>query len=146
MSIILLRNESMHLIVSLLIGFVFWKKYKNPWAIGIALLGGFFVDVDHLIDYFLVFGFHFDLMSFLGGDQFLKSDKLYLLFHGWEYVILILLFLVFVKNKIFKIIMLIFAVSLFFHLIIDSFSNDGMTIKSYSLIYRARNSFNIDYY
>ncbi len=137
----LVFNEIIHLVLSLLIGLTVWKVWKKKYLFGVALIGGFFVDVDHLIDYFLAFGFKFNLTSFFRGDQFLVSDKLYLLFHGWEYLIVIVILILIIKNKIFQIVILTFGISLGLHLTWDVNTNDGMTIKSYSLIYRATNNF-----
>src|SRR3989344_955256 len=86
----LLKHEAIHLSISLLIGYFVWKKYHKPIpAFAAAILGGFFIDIDHLFDYFLVFGLNFNLDYFLNSYQFISSRKVYVPFHAWEWVILL---------------------------------------------------------
>ena len=50
----LFLHELTHLVISLCIGFLVWKKYKKAFpAFFAAILGGFFIDADHLFDYYL---------------------------------------------------------------------------------------------
>lgn len=142
-------DELTHLFLSLLIGFAAWKIWGKFWLAFVpALLFGFFIDIDHLIDYFLYFNWNFNLIYFIKGYHFLLSGKLYILLHGWEYAIITLvLFLVFYKNQKFrkaKIVLFSAGVSLFFHLLTDSMMNEGLMFKSYSLIYRFKNNFEIE--
>lgn len=132
-----------HIFFSLLAGgvvFWFWKKPIASFAAAIA--GGVLVDFDHFIDYFLAFGWHFRLDYFKQGYQFLKSDKIYIFFHSWEYVIILLIIVLIAKNKTARSIILGLAVGLFFHLCADVVI-DVVPIKFYSIIYRAKNNFEI---
>ena len=134
---------AIHLFFSLLAGFLAWRIWKKPivsFLGGVA--GGFFVDLDHLIDYFLAFGTNFKLDYFLSGYQFLKSDKIYVLFHGWEYVIILLLLVWGLKSRILRSVFLSIALGLFFHLSTDIII-DGLPAKSYSLAYRASRGFDL---
>jgi len=101
------------------------------------------IDLDHLIDYFLAFGPDFRLDYFASGYQFLKSGKIYVLFHGVEYVIIALILAALLKNKACKSAFLAVALGLFFHLSADSVAND-IPAKSYSLIYRIENRFELE--
>ncbi len=141
----LLFNELIHLLLSLLVGFIVWKIWGKPLASFLAALtAGFLVDTDHLIDYFLAFGLNFRLDYFLSGYHFLKSDKMYIIFHGWEYVIILLALVSIFRSKFLKSVFLALSLSLFFHLAFDSFSNEGLTPKSYSIIYRVENNFDLE--
>lgn len=131
-----------HFLFALLAGFIVWKLWKKNAAFIAAFAGGFFIDLDHLIDYLLAFGFNFQLDYFLGSYQLFKTGKIFIFFHGWEYV-LILTFIAFIlKNKTAKSITLALALGALFHLSVDSLLNN-MPIKSYSIIYRAKNNFDI---
>ena len=58
-------HELSHLVLSLLVGFVIWKKWHKHIGVFItALLGNVFIDLDHLIDYILAFGTKFNLIFF----------------------------------------------------------------------------------
>lgn len=133
-----------HVLLSLAVGMVVWRIWRKPVAsLFGALLGGVFIDLDHLIDYVLVFGPHFRLDYFLRGYQFLQSGKVYVLFHGWEYVIILLLSLFFIRKKSLAAaaFVLSLAVSMLFHLCFDVYVNDGMTVRAYSVLYRLSHNF-----
>jgi hypothetical protein len=148
----LIPHLSIHLTLSLFASFLVWlffEKHLSGIILG-ALLGGFLIDFDHFIDYFLAFGLNFKLSYFTRGYEFLKSDKIYILFHGWEYVILLVALALVLKNKTIRTIgatgAFIFAIALgaFFHLGADIVLNEGMTVKSYSIIFRAKNNFQME--
>jgi len=125
-----------HLSFSLLVGLIFGQFWP-------ALLGGFFIDVDHLIDYFLAFGLKFNPKYFFKGYQFLKSDKIHIFFHGWEIVIGGILLAFFVPKTL-ATVLLAFSVSLFVHLWLDVYI-DKLPAKSYFLLYRLGHHFNLKY-
>jgi len=140
----LYTHLSIHLAFSFLAGFIVFKIYKNAKISFIStLISGFFVDFDHFIDYFLAFGSKFNLNYFINGYQFLKSDKIYILFHGWEYVIVLLAFLIIIKDKLFKTVFLGLALGLIFHLTSDVVI-DGIHPKTYYLIQRIKSGFNVE--
>ena len=141
----LLLHLSIHLGFSLLAGliiFLIWRKPLLSFSGGI--LGGFFIDLDHFIDYFLAFGLKFNLDYFSHGYQFLKSGKVYVLFHGWEYVIILIAVVFVLKSKRWKAFLFAIALGAFFHLGTDLVIDEGMSIKNYSVLYRARNDFLIE--
>lgn len=147
----LLFHELSHLVLSLLVAFIIWKKgHKHIGVFIAALLGGVLIDLDHLIDYFLAFGTTFNLTYFLKGYAFLKTDKIYVLLHSWELVIILFLALPAVallckqaKEGLFiRILILAFSLSLFFHLIVDVQTN-SMKAQSYFLLYRMSNNFEL---
>lgn len=141
---------SLHIFTGLLAGFVVWKIWGNSkWSFGFGMMGAFLVDLDHFVDYFLAFGWSFSaswrIEYFLKGYQFLKSDKIYVLLHGWEYAIIFAVLAIWViQNKTAKSAILALAIGLFFHLSIDSLMNEGAQIKTYSVIYRIKNNFNLE--
>jgi len=136
----------LHLLTALIAGYIIWRFFGKPLiSFGAAFFGAVLIDLDHLIDYFFAFGFHFDIFSFIHGEQFAKNDKIYVLFHGWEYIILLVAAAWLIKSN-FKLKAAVLALALggFFHLLIDVNVNDGMTLKGYSILYRARQSFDIE--
>lgn len=135
----------LHILLSIVIGYFVWKQLRNgPAAFLAAFAGGVLIDLDHLIDYFLAFGFSFNPLYFLQGYQFLASDKIYVLFHGWEYVILLGAFVwLYKRNTTIRSIACSLCLGAFLHLLIDVNVNNGMTLRSYSLIYRATQKFEL---
>ncbi|MCX6761935.1 MAG: hypothetical protein NTY33_03815 [Candidatus Moranbacteria bacterium] len=145
MNLSLPLHLSIHLFLSLFAGLIVWRIWKKPrLAVILGLIGGFLIDLDHFIDYYLVFGWHWNWHYFRDGYQFLKSGKIYVLFHGWEYVIILVLLVFLFKNKYIETILLALALGAFFHLITDVVVDDT-PIKSYSIIYRIKHNFDIYY-
>lgn len=147
-------HELVHFSISLLTGWFVWKKFKQllPSYLG-SFLGGFLLDSDHLIDYILVFGSKFRLNYFLESYEFLTSRKVYVFFHAWEWVIALILLIIFLSGKqllaknpalkTVRIFLIAFTLAMALHLFFDSVSNDVKPV-SYSLIYRLLNNFNAD--
>jgi len=142
----LLFCEIIHLSLSLVVFFIVWRIWKKPApAFLAAITTGFLVDVDHWFDYFLAFGFNINLEAFFQGYQFLATDRIYLPFHGWEYVPILLSFVFILKSKLAKTIFLAASLSLFLHLSFDSASNEGLRgAQFYSITYRAMNNFELE--
>lgn len=133
-----------HFIFSIIIGFTFWKLFEGKqlrilaWCIFFSLLSGFFIDLDHLFDYYNMYGTHWNLDLFIAEDYFTKTN--YVIFHGFEYVAILGLFAFFVDNKIRKLFFMILAASMFAHLLIDIVLANA-PIRSYFFIYRLVNGF-----
>jgi hypothetical protein len=143
MSLSLPLHLLIHFMFSLLAGLIAWRIWKKPILAAIfGVLGGFLIDLDHFIDYYLAFGFDWKWQYFEKGNQFLKSGNIYVLFHGWEYVIILVLLLFIIKNRYAKTILLSLALGIFFHLATDVVVDD-MPVKSYSLNYRIAHDFRI---
>ncbi|MFA5961782.1 MAG: hypothetical protein WC848_03825 [Parcubacteria group bacterium] len=136
---------SIHLFFSLLAGLIAWRIWKKPfWAFSFGFLGGFLIDLDHFIDYFLAFGWNWQWEYFQNGYQFLKSGKIYVFFHGWEYVLIFLLLVYLLKSKLAKTVFLALALGVFFHLVADVIIDDT-PVKSYFISYRISHHFDIQY-
>lgn len=155
-------HELIHLLLSLLPATIIIIAFKNMFKkhnylitllLITSLIGGFFIDLDHLIDYVLAFGFHFKLDYFIKGYQFLKSDKIYVLLHSYELVVFLLLisiifmsFRALARNlsnkKLMFISLLTFTLglSMLLHVIFDVIENE-LPPQTYSLIYRIKNNF-----
>ncbi|MCX6763733.1 MAG: hypothetical protein NTZ97_03330 [Candidatus Moranbacteria bacterium] len=135
-----------HFLLSLLAGVIVWKLFNHPLlSVLSAIIGGVFVDFDHFFDYFIAFGLKFNLSYFINGYQFLKTDKLYLLFHGWEYVVILLILALVLKNRTSRTartIWLGLALGLLFHLIADVNLNK-IPASTYFISYRAVNNFDL---
>jgi hypothetical protein len=96
----LLVDEAVHFSFALSIGFVLALVFSSAWLIFFALLMGFFIDVDHLVDYIYCFFKNkqtvnkknwlnpiFHLKSFFDPYAYVKKNqKVIVPFHGWELV------------------------------------------------------------
>lgn len=94
----LLADEIVHFSLASLIGFILVIRFSSPWLIFFSLLMGFFIDADHLVDYFYSFFrsdpklikgnwfnpiFHFK--NFFAPHAYVeKNQKVIVPLHGWE--------------------------------------------------------------
>lgn len=131
-----------HFLLAIFVGYLVGRHFKKiGLGILIGFLGGFLIDLDHVLEYFLVYGLHFNLVYFLQGREFLISNQIHLWFHAWEYVPILLFFACLLKkNKIILTILVTLALAISVHLLSDSIINK-FPPKFYSLIYRAEANF-----
>lgn len=82
-------DECIHFSSALAVGLICYFRFGNWQAIPASLAFGFFIDVDHLIDYFIFFGPRFNLRRFINVNSYMKaSGKIYIPLHGWEYILI----------------------------------------------------------
>ena len=131
-----------HFALAVLSGYLLGAYFNNK-KLGVifGILGGFLIDLDHVLEYFLVFGPSFNLQYFFESRQFLASDMVRIYFHAWEYLPLLLIFaFVFRKKDKIKIALITLALAGSIHLVSDVLINDSY-FKYYSLSYRASHNF-----
>jgi hypothetical protein len=131
-----------HFILAVLSGYLI-GRFFNREKLGIifGILGGFLIDLDHVLEYFMVFGARFNIVYFLESRQFLISDKIRLIFHAWEYLPL-LLFIAFLfrKKEGVKVALVTLAIAGSIHLVSDVFINNYY-FRYYSIVYRYQQDF-----
>lgn len=131
-----------HFILAGLVGYSVGFRFNKVWlGIVAGLGGGFFIDFDHILEYFLVYGPHFNLIYFFQGRQFLSSDQIHIWFHAWEYALFLLVVAWFCRQK--KVVY-VFLLALIWggliHLVTDCLINHYPP-QNYSLIYRYEKNF-----
>lgn len=135
----------LHFFIALIIGYLAGRYFKRPWlCLVVAISGGFLIDLDHLLEYFLVFGPQLNLTHFFQGREFLTSGLIHLWFHAWEWLALLaVLAWLLAKKRTVKIILLTLALAMAGHMISDSLINH-YPFKFYSLSYRAAQYFSAE--
>ena len=113
-----------HALMSLAIGGVFTAATKSRLAGLAALATGTLIDIDHFVELGLVIK---------TGDR----DRLILLFHGWEYIVVGGLLLA--RKPGWAGVAALLSYGL--HVTTDHFTNHLGSPKMYSLLYRARHRF-----
>ena len=117
-----------HFIISAIISIILFAFTKNITASLICFSAGFLIDVDHILDYIIIYK-KFNLKKFFRYNW--HKDKIYVFLHSWEILIIVLLIF---KFNIYTI---AFAIGFAQHLIIDLISypirNKPM---AYFLVYR----------
>lgn len=133
---------AIHFSLAILSGLIFGLIFKRVnLGLIVGILGGFLIDLDHVLEYFFVLGFQFNLKDFFNGLQFLTSDKIYLVFHAYEYFpILIIIAYIFRRKQALSFILITLAFSGLVHLFSDSVINN-YPIRNYFITYRASHNF-----
>ena len=122
-----------HFLISAIISIVFFFLTKNIVASLICLSAGFLIDIDHILDYGIIYK-KFSLKKAMKGEWY--KDKVYILLHSWE--ILIIILIIFRLN----IYTIAFAIGFVQHLIIDIFSYPTKNKPlAYFLTYRILTNF-----
>jgi hypothetical protein len=139
-----IKDELIHLVLTLGVFVLFYWHYQDWQLIIPALFFGFLIDVDHLFDYFAYFGVNFSLVNFAKVNSYtVPAGKVYVLLHGWEYVILFSLLGWLFENKLdVPGLAMIIMVSYLVHLVKDNFSSTHQPL-AYSIIYRYLNHFTL---
>ena len=82
-----------HAAVSIVISGILYSIFKS-WGLAVAsLISGILVDFDHIIDYWIEYGLRLDFKQFFNyfdEKNFGNRKKLFFVFHGWEWLIVML--------------------------------------------------------
>jgi hypothetical protein len=126
-----------HVVATLLFSVWIFIETKNPTYIGIFILGGIFIDLDHFIDYYKYYKNGFNLKDFFDCN-YLASGKVYLLLHSWELsIILFSVSAIIGSHGLF-----LFALSMSIHLLIDNLQRRNPLF--YFIFYRFAKQFQMD--
>ncbi|MDP2941808.1 MAG: hypothetical protein Q8N85_06140 [Candidatus Omnitrophota bacterium] len=125
------------MVTSILTALVYLLTRSIPYAAAV-ILGGIFIDLDHLLDYFFCFGAGFKLGKFVDGDA-LASGHVYLFLHSWELVLVILLAGLTIPSGI----LLALFLGMSAHLTVDSIQRNN-PFTTYLLFYRISKKFQVD--
>lgn len=117
---------SKHFFVTLIIAFFLWIKYHNLKLILIAFIIGQLIDIDHIFDFqYYVRKVSSSetavicLMDFFNPGAYVKATgKVFVLLHGWEYLLILGLIAQKLRKKL-KGISYALILPYFFHLLID---------------------------
>jgi len=135
----MLREETIHFTLSIIAGVMVGWLTGNYWAVPVALVSGFFIDTDHLVDYVLYKKFRgLNLKEFFGAKYFDASGKVIVPLHGYEYGIILIVIGSFIPNLDWFYWSL--GVSTLLHLIYDVLSNHPKW-QTYSIIFRIYHNF-----
>lgn len=139
-----LEHELIHLVLTLLVvWFLFWR-FKDWRLILTAFLFGIFIDLDHWFDFFHYFKLNFNFFDFFDVSSYmLPSGKIYVLLHGWEFIPVFGLVGKILERKLkIKGFMMAAVFSYTLHLFWDNLATSSHPL-GYFFIYRLLNNFDI---
>lgn len=85
-------HEIAHALFAFPLCLILWKKTKRLSLALIPLIFAYFLDMDHLFDYWVYYGFVFNLPDFFRMEYFNGPGRAFIPFHAFEWVIIMLLF------------------------------------------------------
>ena len=135
-----LINELFHLFGALIAAILTYIFYSNIYLSFISFSVSMLVDIDHLLEYFLAEGLSLKIKfkKILSGENIQKIGKIYVIFHAWEYLLLLLIIYAITQNPL--------CMSLFLgllsHYIVDTLSNEVVPL-AYFITYRIKVNFDI---
>jgi len=135
-----------HALTSTIVAGILYSIFRS-WGLAIAsFISGIFVDLDHIIDYWIEHGWRFNLKHFFNyfdDKNFVNRRRLFFVFHAWEW-----LFLLFVVAMMSNWNMWItgFLVGYGQHMILDEIYNSFKYrirpfVWGYFLVWRWKNGF-----
>ncbi len=134
----ILLHLTEHLLLGLAVaGFSWWLTGSFWWTI-VGIVVNVFMDLDHVLEY-LVWARRFRLREFLLGRYFREKGTIMVIFHGWEYVVLALIYWL-ISGALGG---LVVAVAMGTHLLFDQLSWD-LSPWAYFISYRLKNKFAIN--
>jgi hypothetical protein len=129
-----------HTAWSALISGILFMIFKS-WGITLAsFITGIFIDLDHFIDYAREYGSPFKIKNFFHICHSCQFNKIILLWHGWEWIILIAIIAWLTDWNPWVTGALI---GFTHHMLLDALFNSS-NLWSYSLIWRWKNNFDFD--
>ncbi|MBD3420905.1 MAG: hypothetical protein GF398_12365 [Chitinivibrionales bacterium] len=132
-------KPSAHVAVSTVVsGSAFLITNSIPLTVT-SWLAGIFIDLDHVVDYLREYGFRLSPSHFLETFYHTRYKRVWLLFHGWEVMILLAAISYFTAWDPFTTGILIGCTH---HLICDQFTNHA-SLPTYSLIWRLIKRFRV---
>lgn len=109
-----------------------WALFRSSPAAIACFLTGVFLDIDHLIDYALNYGFRLRIRQFFRAFEFESFENIFLFLHSWEFIVIYLVLLWLVD---WKPVVIGALIGFCLHLLLDHFFNDHSKL-AYFLSYR----------
>lgn len=129
---------SQHIALSTVVSGVLYALFRS-WGLTVAsFFSGIFVDLDHYIDYLIEYGAPFNIKKFFHTIYEEKIKKLYMIFHAWEWLVL-LLFITWISGWNHWAIGLLIGYG--HHMVTDAVFNLNWPVKGYSLLWRWKRDF-----
>jgi hypothetical protein len=140
-------RPSRHFVVSVSLVAAVWFFTKSVYAAVLCFVSGFLMDLDHVLEYIIHYGWKaFNIKKlYLACEQTPKQEgelafrKLYFVFHAAEFMLVLWVLTIFLRNKY------ILALTLGYsaHLVMDYIGNSAH-LKFYFISWRALNSFDAE--
>ncbi len=126
-----------HIAASAIVSSLLFTITRSVTITAVSFFSGFLIDIDHVFDYLREYGFRISLKAFFAAFYGNRFKRLILIFHGWEWMLLLLLLSW--RSGWNEVLVGIFFGAVF-HLIIDQMGNE-VTCPGYFFCYRVLKGF-----
>ena len=131
-----------HAAISIVVSAVVWLMFRSLAATAACFLTGVFMDIDHLIDYVINYGWRFKPRNFFRAFEFECFDNVVVFLHSWEFIAVYLVLLWMID---WKPVALGALIGVFVHLLLDHLFNDHSQ-PAYFLSYRLFHRFSAKHF
>jgi hypothetical protein len=131
-----------HIIISTCVSALVWVVFRSFTAALACFVTGVFLDIDHLIDYAINYGWRIRLRHMFKVFKYEAFENLCLFLHSWEFIIIYLVLLWLVD---WKPVAVGAVIGIVIHLFIDHFFNNHSRL-AYFLSYRIFHRFSAKHY
>jgi len=121
-----------HVAISIVVSALVWAIFRSFTAALACFLTGVFLDIDHLIDYVVNYGWHFRFKRFFRAFEYEVFENIFIFLHSWEFVVIYLALLWLID---WKPVAIGAVIGILVHLLLDHFFNDHSRF-AYFLSYR----------
>jgi len=126
-----------HIALSAATSALVWAVFRSVSATAACFLTGVFLDLDHVIDYVVNYGWRIRIRHLFRAFEYETFENLFLFLHSWEFVAVYLVFLWLIN---WKPVAIGAVVGILTHLLFDHFFN-AHSAFGYFLSYRIRHGF-----
>lgn len=129
-----------HVASSVLVAGILFLVFKSWSMTFTCLLSGIFIDIDHIYDYLIEFGWPFRVKDFIDAVYKAKFNRMTLFLHSWELMFLILVIALYTNwNPLITGVLIGFG----HHIILDKLYTGGH-LKNYLFMWRWKRNFELE--
>ncbi len=127
-----------HVTASFASSLVIYSWFKSPLAAIICFLGGIFIDLDHVPEYFSANNKELSLKALYYSNIVKDKERIYIVFHSFDLIFLLWLAVLFLELNLFWVAL---AIGATIHLILDLLTNPIASVYTYFFTYRLAKQF-----
>lgn len=131
-----------HVAISICVSALVWLIFRSFTAAAACFVTGVFLDIDHLIDYVINYGWRIRIKHLFRVFEYETFENLFLFLHSWEFVVI---YLVLLWLMDWKPVAIGAGIGIFVHLLLDHFFNDHSKL-AYFFSYRLFHGFSAKHF
>jgi len=131
-----------HIALSVVVSAVVWALFRSVAATAACFLTGVFLDLDHLIDYVINYGWRIRIRHLFRAFEYEAFENIFVFLHSWEFIAIYLVLLWLIN---WKPVALGAVIGIFAHLLFDNLFNEHSAL-GYFLSFRILHRFSAKHF